>query len=248
MQLRFLSSALAQQIDRDLMSQAGGFSIDQLMELAGLSCAEAVYRSYPPGNGYRRVLLACGPGNQGGDGLVAARHLKLFGYDPLVWYPKQKDAPLFHGLQQQLRNIGVDFLPADGFTESVLASSNIIVDAIFGFSFTGEPREPFKSALQLIIEAQQKKSSKVPVVSIDIPSSWNVDSGPETSSMAKSFMPDVLVSLTAPKNGSKYFRGHKHWLGGRFVDAKMNEKYNLSLPQYPGVDQVVDITGAQPTE
>lgn len=92
--MRFLTSAAAQQIDRDLMSEAGGFSIDQLMELAGLSCAEAVFHSYPPAQN-KRVLVACGPGNQGGDGLVAARHLHHFGYHPTIWYPKAKQAPLF---------------------------------------------------------------------------------------------------------------------------------------------------------
>jgi NAD(P)H-hydrate epimerase len=42
----------------------GGFSLDQLMELAGLSVAEAVYRVHPPAKG-KNVLLACGPGNNG---------------------------------------------------------------------------------------------------------------------------------------------------------------------------------------
>lgn len=93
--VRFLSSKIAQQIDKDLMSPEGGFSIDQLMELAGLACAEAVYRSYPPSSRHQRILVACGPGNQGGDGLVAARHLSHFGYEPSVWYPKHKSAPLF---------------------------------------------------------------------------------------------------------------------------------------------------------
>lgn len=96
MRMRFLTSAVAQQIDRDLMSPSGGFSVEQLMELAGLSCAEAVYKTYPPTEKCKHVFVACGPGNQGGDGLVAARHLFHFGYIPTVWYPKRKDAPLFN--------------------------------------------------------------------------------------------------------------------------------------------------------
>ena len=59
-------------------------------------------------------------------------------------------------------------------------------------------------------------------------------------------MPSVLVSLTAPKLGSRFFQGKTHWLGGRFVDAALNAKFELSLPAYPGVSQVVDITGAAP--
>ena len=58
-----------------------GFSIDQLMELAGLSCAEALARAYPLDAGNENVLIVAGPGNNGGDGLVAARHLTHFGYE-----------------------------------------------------------------------------------------------------------------------------------------------------------------------
>lgn len=58
-----------------------GFSVDQLMELAGLSVATAIAKEYPNQSG--KVLVCCGPGNNGGDGLVAARHLKLFVYYPI---------------------------------------------------------------------------------------------------------------------------------------------------------------------
>ena len=51
-----------------------GFSVDQLMELAGLSVASALVDAYPKS---KRVLIVAGPGNNGGDGLVAARHLYL---------------------------------------------------------------------------------------------------------------------------------------------------------------------------
>lgn len=62
------------------MGAAGAFSLDQLMELAGLACAQAVATVYPlakakTGSSNERILVCCGPGNQGGDGLVAARHL-----------------------------------------------------------------------------------------------------------------------------------------------------------------------------
>lgn len=56
-----------------------GFSVDQLMELAGLSVASSILAEYPPSE-YSRVLIVAGPGNNGGDGLVAARHLYHFGY------------------------------------------------------------------------------------------------------------------------------------------------------------------------
>ena len=75
------------------------------MELAGLACAQALATVYNKDK-YPRVLVCCGPGNQGGDGLVAARHLGtyivasecnalltiihlgMFGYKPTIWMPK----------------------------------------------------------------------------------------------------------------------------------------------------------------
>lgn len=93
--LRYITSLEAAQIDEVLMSPDGGaFSIDQLMELAGLSCAQVVHACYPPTQ-FPNVLVAAGPGNQGGDGLVAARHLSHFGYTVSVWYPKEGKTELF---------------------------------------------------------------------------------------------------------------------------------------------------------
>ena len=58
-----LSPARAADLDKELMSD-GGFSLDQLMELAGLSVSEAVYRVHHPSQG-KNILVACGPGNNG---------------------------------------------------------------------------------------------------------------------------------------------------------------------------------------
>jgi len=63
MSLRYISAKIAQQIDEELMSAAGAFSLDQLMELAGLSCAQALAKVYD-NKTYPRVLVCCGPGNQ----------------------------------------------------------------------------------------------------------------------------------------------------------------------------------------
>jgi hydroxyethylthiazole kinase-like uncharacterized protein yjeF len=87
----FLTQKNAQKIDQELFLT---FSVDQLMELAGLSVAEAIFKVYPP-NSYSNICICVGPGNNGGDGLVAARHLKHFGYNPSIFYPKPSQKPLF---------------------------------------------------------------------------------------------------------------------------------------------------------
>ena len=65
-------------LDEELMGPLG-FSVDQLMELAGLSVACAINCEFAP-RAFPRVLVIAGPGNNGGDGLVAARHLTHFGH------------------------------------------------------------------------------------------------------------------------------------------------------------------------
>lgn len=80
--------------DETEVSGGCGFLLPQLMELAGLACAQATHRSFPPET-HPELLVAAGPGNQGGDGLVAARHLQLWGYNVKVWYPKQGKTEIF---------------------------------------------------------------------------------------------------------------------------------------------------------
>mmetsp|Transcript_8128 Transcript_8128/g.18124 ORF Transcript_8128/g.18124 Transcript_8128/m.18124 type:complete len:341 (+) Transcript_8128:75-1097(+) len=232
----YLDQESAIQVDVDLMSKEGGFSIDQLMELAALSCACSLAAAYPLPK-FKKVLLVCGPGNNGGDGLVMARHLRQFGYSPTVVYPKRPKNELYERIVVQLKGLGIDplsDLPQDGFE-----GFDVVVDAVFGFSFMGwrggGKDAPFDTAVQLFA------SSKVPVLSIDIPSGWNVETGPSSSA---SWQPDTLVSLTAPKLCAKQFTGRYHFLGGRFVPPWLSEKYSIVLPEYPGAEQCVLLSSA----
>ncbi|GIK00278.1 hypothetical protein Aspvir_004298 [Aspergillus viridinutans] len=249
MSLKAISAKDAASLDKDLM-EMGGWSLDQLMELAGLSVSQAgmFYRLHPPSAG-KNVLVVCGPGNNGGDGLVAARHLAQYGYTPSVYYPKEGKNELYQAshsrdlpigkkliispqqrLKTQLQNLSVPFVP--DFTEA-LKSADFLVDAIFGFSFGGPLRDPFPSIISQI------ESSSVPVLSVDAPSSWDVQSGPPKEGPGSKFMPEALISLTAPKPCVKYYRG-RHFVGGRFLTKSIVEKYGLDCPDYPGIDQIVE--------
>ncbi|KAJ4386599.1 hypothetical protein N0V93_009497 [Gnomoniopsis smithogilvyi] len=229
MGLKFLGAKAAAALDKELMS-SGAFSIDQLMELAGLSVSQAVYRVQPPSSG-RRVLVACGPGNNGGDGLVAARHLFQYGYQPTIYYPKRSKNELYQRLTKQLEDLEISF--TEDFPEAI-KSTDHIVDAIFGFSFSGEVREPFPAVIQALEE------TRIPVTSVDAPSSWNIEDGPPKSGLGSGFNPTALISLTAPKPLVKFFKG-RHFVGGRFVSPAIAEKYGFQVPEYQGIDQVVEV-------
>ncbi|XP_059498930.1 LOW QUALITY PROTEIN: NAD(P)H-hydrate epimerase [Stegostoma tigrinum] len=107
---------------------------------------------------------------------------------------------------------------------------NLVVDAIFGFSFKGEVREPFASVLGTL------EGVTVPIASVDIPSGWDVEKGNPSG-----IQPDLLVSLTAPKKAATHFQGRYHYLGGRFVPPALERKYSLNLPEYPGTECVCQL-------
>ncbi|OZJ04380.1 hypothetical protein BZG36_02400 [Bifiguratus adelaidae] len=229
MAIRLLTAQIAQKIDEELMSSAGGFSVDQLMELAGFSVAQAVSRVYQR-NTHPNVLVVVGPGNNGGDGLVAARHLCHFGYKPKIFYPKQSSKDLYQRLTTQCKNLAIPVLTENLGQE--LKQTDLILDAIFGFSFKGDIRDPFGDVIKALIE------SKVPIASVDIPSGWDVEEGPVRE---PAIQPEMLISLTAPKLCAKHFRGKRHFVGGRFVTPDFEKRFELNLPAYEGTDQVVEI-------
>ncbi len=162
---------------------------------------------------------------------MAARHLHHFGYKPTIYYPVPSKPELFVGLQKQLKSLSIPF--TEDFHSS-MKSTHLIIDAIFGFSFKPPVREPFPSVIEALTE-----SSK-PILSVDSPSCWDVEEGPpKEGELGAKFMPPYLISLTAPKPSIKFYRG-THFVGGRFLSEDMAQKYDLTVPNYRGVDQIVE--------
>lgn len=230
--VKFLGQDEAINIDQELFNDYK-FSVDQLMELAGLSCAVAIAKCYPisdPKN--NDILVFCGPGNNGGDGLVCARHLKLFGYSPSIHYPKRTEKPLYQNLTIQCQAMEIPFLEDTPNAEMLSRNYSLLVDALFGFSF----KPPMRTQFVSVVDAIQK--SGVLLCSVDIPSGWDVEHGaPEAGGLE----PDLLISLTAPKKCAEKFRGRFHYLGGRFVPPALEKKYGLNLPKYPGTEVCVKL-------
>ncbi|CAI5439381.1 unnamed protein product [Caenorhabditis angaria] len=226
----WIGQNLAAKIDQELFTKYG-FKVEQLMELAGLAAAQAIASHYSRG----KVAVLCGPGNNGGDGFVCARHLQQFGFNPTIIYPKESRNDLMKNLVQQCHTSNISIhqtLPNN------LKDFNLIVDALFGFSFNPPIREPFNEIIKNVVE------SGIHVFSIDIPSGWNVETGIPSSAGENQdqayIKPHAVISLTLPKLCLQNWTG-PHFLGGRFVPQGLVDEFKLVMPKYPGFEQIVKI-------
>lgn len=155
--MKYLNQTEAINVDTELFSTYK-YSVDQLMELAGLSCAHAISKCYPLNheNRSKRILFCCGPGNNGGDGLVCARHLAMLGYQCSIYYPKRSTKELFQNLVVQCNSFGdiirfVDTCPSNNDIQE--NKYWLIVDALFGFSFQPPIRESFLPIMETLTNA-----------------------------------------------------------------------------------------------
>ncbi|OLD59095.1 MAG: NAD(P)H-hydrate epimerase, partial [Armatimonadetes bacterium 13_1_40CM_3_65_7] len=155
--------------------EAHGISVHALMEQAGLRTAE-VARLLQGQGGRRRVAVLVGKGNNGGDGLVAARHLAGDGPTRvLLVVPRGelRGLPADHLKTLGDRRVRIDDAqPLSGESlREALRDADLIVDAIFGTGFRG----PAEGLPARVIEAAN--ASGVPILAVDVPSGVDASGG-----------------------------------------------------------------------
>ncbi len=131
-----------------------GCNIEQLMEQAGSALCAHIHNT----NEAAAVLVACGPGNNGGDGYVAARLLANAGHRVAVW-PVSQARSLLCQKQSAALPESVEIIT----DANALNGFDIIIDAILGAGVEGEPRQGVKEALE------QLRQLKIPCVAADMP-------------------------------------------------------------------------------
>ncbi len=183
-------------VDTWAISEQGIPSLD-LMETAGSALATVVGEAATEG----RVRIVCGKGNNGGDGLVAARRLRDAGFDVdtlLLWPAGElsEDARANYGL---LEDPATEVGP--GELAGRLAGSGAIIDAIFGTGFTGAPRDPARSAIEAI------NAAGCPVIACDIPSGVDASTGEAAGPAVDA---DLTVTFHAAKVGNMIAPGKTH--------------------------------------
>ncbi|XP_049644327.1 yjeF N-terminal domain-containing protein 3 [Suncus etruscus] len=230
----FLSIAEAAALERELLEDYC-FGRQQLAELCGHASAVAVTKVFPLpmlSRKQRTVLVVCGPEHNGAVGLVCARHLRMFEYEPTIFYPTRSLESLHQALTTQCEKMDIPFLSyLPNEVQLINDAYRLVVDAILGPGV--EPREvggPCTRALATL------KLLSIPLVSLDIPSGWDAETGCGDSE--DGLRPDVLVSLAAPKLCAGRFSGRHHFVAGRFVPDDVRRKFALRLPGYSGTDCV----------
>ncbi|MEX1138600.1 MAG: NAD(P)H-hydrate dehydratase [Bacteroidota bacterium] len=165
-----------------------------LMENAGLGVARWIQQRFPLKN--KTIAVFCGKGNNGGDGLVAARHLANNGARVnviLLDRPTRGDAGVNAAILRKIAKAFPELLSIQSATPSVLASlrPDIIVDAIFGTGFSGTIRKNYAAVFEWV------NQQRVPRIAIDIPSGIHGTTGVG----AIAIKADTTLTLGAMKSG-----------------------------------------------
>jgi NAD(P)H-hydrate epimerase len=154
----------AEMSEADRLAVAAGVASLDLMEAAGKAVAEAAAEMARPS---ARIAILCGPGNNGGDGFVAARYLRQRGFDVRVSLLGDKSSLKGDAAEMARRWL----LPLRPATSDALQSMNFVVDALFG---AGLSRPPEGAAAELIAAVN---SSGLPVLAVDVPSGLDGTTG-----------------------------------------------------------------------
>jgi hydroxyethylthiazole kinase-like uncharacterized protein yjeF len=171
--LKLVTAEQMRSLEKD--TEALGLPGPALMELAGRAVADVIRERMPQLRG-QKVLVACGPGNNGGDGLVVARHLHDAGGRVTVYLvnrPRIGDAKERLLDQRQILHISLADDPDLARLDATLANSDLIVDAVFG---TGR-RRPIEGAVGAVLDRLSAGANDRVVVALDLPSGADADIG-----------------------------------------------------------------------
>ena len=156
-----------------------GFLRKFMMENAGAAAAKRIEEKYAPvwflDTDYKKILVFAGLGNNGGDGLVIARHLAGYGANVTVFLLgkpdniRSEECSWNWSLLEKMKS--VKLLTGGNLEDLNNLEFKIIIDGILGTGISGEIREPHASAIEFINEKGYH------VVAVDVPSGLNPDTG-----------------------------------------------------------------------
>jgi hydroxyethylthiazole kinase-like uncharacterized protein yjeF len=184
----------AEMAEADRRTIAAGTTGEKLMDRAGRAVADLIANRYPLGT---RVVVTCGPGNNGGDGFVAARILRERGYPVRVSLLGSREA-LAGDAAKAAGKWGGD---VSTMSASSLNGADVIVDALFGAGLSRNLEGKAKAAVE------QVAGSGIPVVAVDLPSGIDGASGQVRGAAVRAI---ETVTFCRKKPAHLLFPGRRH--------------------------------------
>ena len=217
--MKYLTRKEMKRVD-DVAMKDFGIKIESMMENAGRNLARFVSKLKP-----KSVVILYGKGNNGGGGLVAARHLAIQGVKvSIVGASKSVNKNVKYHLGI-LNKMGIkearDFKKAD-----------VIIDALIGYNLSGNPRGRFAE----LIEKANK--SKAKIVSLDIPSGIDSTSGKKYEPYVKA---NYTLTLALPKVGLKKAKLKNVYLANVGIPNEVYKKIGIKARKYFKKEDIVKI-------
>jgi NAD(P)H-hydrate epimerase len=206
--MHILSAAEMQACDR-LTTERYGVPSLELMRAASAAVAAFAREQFPRA---RRVTVVCGRGNNGGDGMMAARLLAASGLEVttlLLGVPEHLGPDVVKAWGELLKSAMPHTVHVVEKAEQLAAhagalQADLLVDAVVGTGF----KPPLKGLALAALE--WVKASKAPILAVDLPSGWPAD---ETAALVAGpvFPADAVITFTAPKPAHVFGRLTRHW-------------------------------------
>ena len=197
MSVKVLTASQMREVDRITIEELGVPGM-VLMENAGSSVVRVLEEKFPP-LAQERITILCGKGNNGGDGFVVARHLKMKGHSPHVILFADPgilkgDARSNYDILLKNRITPAMARNADEWARlrAELSGATLLIDAILGTGLSG----PVEGFLLEVINDINGSFPQIPLVAVDIPSGLGSDAG---ALLGESLRARCTVTFTAPK-------------------------------------------------
>lgn len=174
------------ELDRLAMEEFG-LDILQMMEIAGYNFARIV-KIYLKELNHKHILVLAGVGNNGGDGLCAARYMANWGAEVKIILAKSGLKPAAKHQLTIIEKMGIETT----FPPVKLLEADLVVDALLGYNQVGNPRSPYDDLIS------QANELKAPIFAFDNPSGLDIDSGNPSNPTIKAH---TTITLAAVKKG-----------------------------------------------
>jgi hydroxyethylthiazole kinase-like uncharacterized protein yjeF len=187
-------------------ADAAGLTYDKMMENAGRAIAEAILKKWPDAAAWN-VAVVVGPGNNGGDGLVAGHYLAEAGAQISVYLTRERDEDDLNFKRIKTHEPLIAVAEQDQrwrVLSNLMASSDMVIDAVFGTGFKLPIKGTAKDVLARIGSELEKREQRPVMVAVDCPSGLDCDTGEIAGELLQA---DLTVTLAAAKIGQFNFPG-----------------------------------------